>query len=165
MRDVLVGNEEIVSLLIEGYVGEPREIDVKIAGFLLADGAQTRLGEKVARPKADAEDAPLLSLLRLLRIVGEHVFDEGFDLPWYAQDKSPEAARFVEWEKRAGDAGEAVGQAMGRATAVMATGLLGAVVNLPQELTVGVSYVAGIAARKKAELEMHRFLIDHPTLG
>lgn len=73
--------------------------------------------------------------------------------------------RFVEWETKAGAAGEAVGQAMGRATAVLTTGLFGAVVNLPEELTVGVSYVAGIAARKKAKLEMHQFLVDHPKLG
>ena len=45
----------------------------------------------------------------------------------------------------------------------MAT-ILNPFVKLPDEVTLGVSFIAGVAARKGAEYQMQKYLEAHPDL-
>lgn len=169
IRQSLKEHKDVAALLLGAQSGgDARSIDDKLINYLVQGESVTRLNEKIALPEKGADDRPLLTLLRLIRIAAEHYMDEEFGLPWLANDEGPEATRFKLWEIKAGDLGESIGGAAGRAAAVTMSTLLGGLggfVKLPDEVTLGVSYFMGIGLRKTAEYQMHRYLTENPEFG
>ncbi len=164
-RQALEQRKDIVQLFINAQSGSAHELDNKIVSYLVLGSAPTRLGGEITLPEQQADDKPLLTLLGLIRVIAEHTLDEQFGLPWLAEDNSEEATRYKTWETKAGDAGDTVGGALGRAVAVGIAGVLNPFLKLPDEFSLGVSYFTGVMARKGAELQMHRYLEENPALG
>jgi len=165
IRETVQQRKDIVALILGAPPGPSKDLDDKILGYLVQGTSYTRLGEEIVLPTESADDRPLLTLLGMVRVVAEHYMDERLRLPWLADDDSAEARRFKLWERSAGALGDTIGAALGRAAAVTMSGIISPVVKLPDELTLGISYVAGISTRKAAEHQMHRFLLENPNVG
>jgi hypothetical protein len=165
IRDALEQRKDVVQLFITAQTGAPRELDNKIVSYLVLGSSPTRLGGQITLPENEGGDKPLLTLLGLIRVIAEHTLDEQFELPWLAEDNSEEARRYKTWETNAGDAGDTVGGALGRAVAVGIASVLNPFLKLPDEFSLGVSYFTGVMVRKGAELQMHRYLKEHPEMG
>ena len=164
-RHALEQQKDIVGLFVNAQTDSPRDLDNKIVNYLTLGSSPTRLGGEITLPQKEADDKPLLTLLGLIRVIAEHTLDEQFDLPWLAGDNSESAIRYKTWEARAGDAGDTVGGALGRAVAVGIAGVLNPFLKLPDEFSLGVSYFTGVMTRKGAELQMHKYLDKNPGLG
>lgn len=165
IREAVQQRKDVVALVIGAPPGPSRELDDKILAYLVQGKSYTRLGEEIPLPAEGTDDRPLLTLLGMVRVVAEHYMDERMHLPWLADDDGADARRFKLWESKAGALGDTIGAALGRAAAVTMSGIISPVVKLPDELTLGISHVAGISARKTAEFQMHRFLMQNPELG
>ena len=164
-RNALEHRKDVVQLFVNAQSGSPRELDNKIVSYLVLGSSPTRLGGQITLPEQEADDRPLLTLLGLIRVIAEHTLDEQFGLPWLAEDNTEKATRYRRWETKAGDAGDTVGGALGRAVAVGVAGILNPFLKLPDEFSLGVSYFTGVMVRKGAELQMHRYLEEHPEMG
>jgi hypothetical protein len=164
-RSALERRKDVGQLFVNTQTGSPRELDNKIVSYLVLGNSPTRLGAQITLPEQEADDRPLLTLLGLIRIIAEHTLDEQFELPWLAEDNSEEAKRYKTWETKAGEAGDTVGGALGRAVAVGIASVLNPFLKLPDEFSLGVSYFTGVMVRKGAELQMHRYLEEHSEMG
>ncbi len=122
------------------------------------------LGEDIKLPGDDSQDKTLDTVLGIVRISCEQVWNFKYekDLPWLANRDDEEANRFKEWEISAGALGDRLAGALGRTAAVAATSLLNPILKLPDEVTVGIAFAAGVQGRKLAELKMHQYLKEHP---
>ncbi len=164
-RGLIKKHRDVVPLIVRAQTEPVYGLDYKVLSYLMLGESPTRLGEPILLPAQDADDRSLRVLLGAIRVIGEHYMDEALGLRWYGDDDSPEAARSKTWEAKAGALGDSVGGALGRAAAVGAASLVSPLLKLPDELSLCLSYAAGVAARKGAEAQMHRYLGEHPEFG
>jgi hypothetical protein len=135
-RNALEQHKNVVQLFTNAQTGSPRELDNKIVSYLVLGSSPTRLGGQLTLPEQEGGDRPLLTLLGLIRVIAEHTLDEQFALPWLAEDNSEEAKRYKTWETKAGEAGDTVGGALGRAVAVGIASILNPFLKLPDEFSL-----------------------------
>ncbi len=159
-RLIGAGGRDVVAFLIRGGDGGVPENDLerRIYDYLVKGKTRTRLGEQIEAPKEGAEDKALQMLLGLMRIVAEHTMDVALGLPWLADDETEQGLRRKALQLKAGEVGQDIGEALGRAAAIAALGMFGFVVKPPNEVVVGVSHVMGVVVRKGAEDQMHELL-------
>ncbi len=167
-RNKLESYQDIVSLVLRDKDGklDPSDIRVQMVNYLLQGECLTRLGEKISVPKEDSSDRSLYLLLGVVRIVNEDIYSRKFhnELTWLAGDSSPEAERFKKYERQAGRFAEHLGSSIGRAASVASASIINPLLKLPDEVTIAISYIAGLQARKAAELQMHRYLVANPGI-
>jgi len=139
----------------------------RLIQYLVGGKCPTRLGDWIKLPGDTSNDPTLETVFGVLRIVQEDSAESqwNLDLPWLTDDKSPDADRKRKWEQKAGDLGGRLGAALGRSAAAGAQGLISTIVKLPDEVVKGIASVAGVTARKAAEVQMQRYLVAHPDLG
>lgn len=157
---------DVVGLVLNQDTSESPELSALLLNYLVLGECKTRLGETIALPDDNSQDKPLNTLLGVLRIISEDQWNNRHKtyLPWLAEDESDRTARFKEWEIRAGSLGDTLASTLGRAAAVGATSLLSPLLKLPDEVTIAISFVAGVQGRKLAELKMHQYLLENPEV-
>ena len=159
--------QDIVNLILGSGRSLPdNDVRILIYNYLTKGKCKTRLGGEIIMPEQEGSDWSLYTLLGIIRIVNESVYDSRFgnDLPWIAEDSSPAAQRFKKYELQASNLGDRIGSTLGRAASVSAVSLINPVLKLPDEATIAISYISGIQARKVAEIQMHRFLVANPAV-
>lgn len=167
-RATLEEFRDIVQLIVgAGQPLPPHDIRVLILDYLTKGKCTTRLGDEIVMPTDEGSDRSLYTLLGIIRIVNEGVYNQKFtdDLPWLADDNSSAGQRFKKYEMQASKLGDHIGSTLGRAASVSAVSLINPVLKLPDEATVAISFIAGIQARKVAEIQMHRYLVAHPGVN
>jgi hypothetical protein len=155
---------DVVGLILNQDASGSPDLSTLLLNYLVLGECKTRLGETIALPSDDSKDKPLDTLLGVLRIISEDQWNNRHKtfLPWLADNESDSAAQYKTWEIRAGSLGDTLAGALGRAAAVGATSLLSPFIKLPDEVTIAVSFIAGVQGRKMAELKMHQYLLENP---
>jgi hypothetical protein len=139
-----------------------QDVHTQILRYLILGECKTRLGDKISRSEKNIEDIYFDVLLDVARIIFEDRWNNAHNLPWLADKKSKKSSIFRGWEKRAGDLGNYMGGAVGRAVSAGVTSIISPLIKLPDEVSRAIAFLFGITCRKEAETAMHLEILSNP---
>jgi len=164
VKDCLtVKTDDIVQQVAVDLSDKKRQnVQSQILRYMILGECQTRLGEKISRPEKNIEDVYFDVLLDVARVIFEDRWNTANNLPWLADDQSKTSNIYRGWEKRAGDLGNYMGGAVGRAIAAGVTSVLSPIVKLPDEVSRAIAFLFGVTCRKAAETAMQAEIKHNP---
>ncbi len=152
-------------MVTQSIAAKDHSLGNRLLQYYVLGKTTTYTGGTITLPKDSSTDQNLETILGTIHIIEEYEAEEAWpkQLPWLADDDSPEAKKYRGWEEIAGDLSDRVGAATGRTAASTAQGLIGTFVKVPDDAVKARASIAGIKARKGTEARCISMSTTIPT--